>query len=66
MTVSADCELSQILLSGCRGQDLAPFFFEVDHVEHDLAGLLLVGHLHEEGAIDRLHTHVLLNSWVVR
>ena len=65
MTISADCELSQLLLSGCCGQDLASVLIEVNHVEHNLTGLLLVGHLHDEGAVVWLNTSVLFNGWAV-
>ena len=66
MTIGADFEVSQLFHSRCGGQDLASVFIEVDHVEHYLTGLFLVGHLHEKGVVDRLHTKVLINGWVVR
>ena len=66
MTIGADFELCQLFHSRCGGQDLASVFIEVDHVEHNLTGLFLVGHLHEKGVIVRLHTSVLINGWVVR
>ena len=66
MTIGADLELSQLFHSRYRGQDLTSVFIEVDHVEHNFTGLLLVGHLHNEGAVDWLHTLVLHNGRVVR
>ena len=65
MTIGTDLEFSHLLRRKSRGQDLASIIVEVDLVEHNLASLLLVRQLHEEGAVIRLHRLVLLNARVV-
>lgn len=65
VALRADCEAGQLRFGGDRRQNLATIVVEVDHVEHHFAGLLLVGHLCDQGQLFGLHRSVLTNCGTV-
>eukprot|EP00353_Schmidingerella_taraikaensis_P011499 CAMPEP_0185570410 /NCGR_PEP_ID=MMETSP0434-20130131/2734_1 /TAXON_ID=626734 ORGANISM="Favella taraikaensis, Strain Fe Narragansett Bay" /NCGR_SAMPLE_ID=MMETSP0434 /ASSEMBLY_ACC=CAM_ASM_000379 /LENGTH=185 /DNA_ID=CAMNT_0028185525 /DNA_START=197 /DNA_END=754 /DNA_ORIENTATION=- len=62
MSLRGDHELLQLSLGGHSGKQLASVFIEVDHVEHDSAGLFAIWQLRDKGELGRSHRLVVADS----